>query len=89
MAALKMGFLKQGYFKIKVMTSPAKIYHVTQSILYMWSSNQNSVTLAFIWGKLSQPQLNKYLTKKTTFLQGQPWFQFNYLGLTLGMRLKF
>ena len=48
MAALKMGFLKQGYFKIKVMTSPAKIYHVTQSILYMRSSNQNSVTLAFI-----------------------------------------
>ena len=30
-----------------------KFYHLTQIILQMWSYDQNLVTLAFLWQKLS------------------------------------
>ena len=55
-----LGLLKIKVFKIKVMTSKflsmtssTKNYHVTQITLYMWSSDQNLVTLALLWEKLS------------------------------------
>ena len=34
------------------------------------SSGQSLVTVAFLWEKLSQPQLYKDLTRKTAFLRG-------------------
>ena len=51
--------------------------------------DQNLVTLAFLWKKLSQPQFYKDLTRKTAFFEGWSWFKFNNLGLALGTNLKF
>ena len=73
------------------MTSSAKFYHVTGIILEMWSCDQSLLTLAFLWEKLSQLELYKDLTRKTTFLRVCPgsssiiWNR----GLTLVMVLKF
>ena len=73
------------------MTSLAKFYPVTEIILEMWSCDQSLLTLAFLWEKLSQLELYKDLTRKTTFLRVCPgsssiiWNR----GLTLVMVLKF
>ena len=50
----------------------------------MCSCDQNLVTVAFLWEKLSQPQFYKDLTRKTAFFEGWSWFKFNNLGLALG-----
>ena len=71
------------------MTSPTKFHPVIQTILYICSCDQNLVTLAFLWEKLSQPQFYKDLTRKIAFFEGWSWFKFNNLGLTLGTNLKF
>ena len=55
----------------------------------MFSCDQTLVTVAFLREKLSQPQLYKGLTRKTTFFEEWSWFRFNDLGLALGMTLKF
>ena len=55
----------------------------------MCSCDQSLVTVAFLWEKLSQPQLYKDLTKKTAFFEGWSWFKFHNLGLALGANLKF
>ena len=55
----------------------------------MCSCDQNLVTLAFQWNKLSQPQFYKDLTRKTAFFEGRSCFKFNNLGLVLGTNLKF
>ena len=54
----------------------------------MCSCDQSLVTVAFLWEKLSQPQLYKDLTRKTGFFEGWSWFKFNNLGLALGTNLK-
>ena len=55
-----IGLLNVKCFEIKVMTSwilyilsPTKLYQVSQIILYMWSSDQSLISLAFLWEKLS------------------------------------
>ena len=55
---------------ISTRTSPTKYYSVIQIILKMWSCDQSLVTLAFLWEKLSQPQVYKDLTRKTAFFEG-------------------
>ena len=52
--------LKVKVFEINVIksyilsrTSPAKFCHITQIIMWMWSCDQNLVTLAFLQEKLS------------------------------------
>ena len=47
-----------------------KSYHVNQIILQMWSCDQNLVSLAFLWDKLSKPQFYKDLTKKKHYFWG-------------------
>ena len=92
-----LGFLKITVkVEIKVMTSqflpmtsPAKFCHAIQIILYMCSCDQSLVTLAFLWKKLSQPQLYKDLTRRTAFFEEWSWFKFDNLGLALGINLKF
>ena len=71
------------------MTSPAKLYHMTQVILWMWSYGQSLVNLAFLWEVIIKPQFYNYLTRKTTFFEGWSWFKFSNLGLALGITLKF
>ena len=71
------------------MTSPTKFYQLVQIILQMRSCDQSSVALAFLWERLSQPQLHKDSTRKTTFLEGRSRFKFNNLELALGTNLKF
>ena len=71
------------------MTSPTKLYHVIQIVLYMCSCDQSLVFVAFLWAKLSQPQFYKDLTRKTTFFEGWSWFKFSNLGWALGTSLKF
>ena len=51
--------------------------------------DQSLVTLAFIWEKLSQPQLYKDMTRKTASFEGWSWFKFNNLGLARGTNLEF
>ena len=41
---------------IQSITSPTKFCHMNQIILWMWSCDQSSVTLAFAEEKLAQPQ---------------------------------
>ena len=58
MMSVKMAvpaLLKKRYFEIKVITSyilsvtsPKIFYHMTHIILWMWSCDQNLVTLAFV-----------------------------------------
>ena len=55
-----LGLLKIRYFEVKLTTSNILLWHhqqiffyVTQVTLYMWSCDQNLVTLAFLWEKLS------------------------------------
>ena len=55
----------------------------------MCSCDQSLVTVAFLWGKLPQPQFDKDLTRKTAFFERWSWFKFNNLGLALGTNLKF
>ena len=55
----------------------------------MSSCDQSLVTLAFLWEKLSQPQIYKDLTRKNYFFKGWFWFKFSNLGLALGTNLKF
>ena len=71
------------------MRSPTKFYHMIQIIFYMCSYEQSLVILAFLWEKLSWPQFDKDLTRKTAFSEGRSWFKFNNLGLALGTNLKF
>ena len=71
------------------MTSSIKINHVSQITLKMQWCKQSFVTLALLWGKLSQPQFYKDLTRKTTFFEGFSWLKFNNLGLALDIALKF
>ena len=47
------------------------------------------VTPAFLREKLSQPQFYKNLTRKNKFFEGCSCFNFNNLGLALGMALTF
>ena len=54
----------------------------------MFSCDQTLVTVAFLREKLSQPQLYKGLTRKTTFFEEWSWFRFNDLGLALGTNFK-
>ena len=51
------------------MTSPAEFYCVTKNHIVVLICDQKSVTLAFLWEKLSQRQLYKNLTGETTFLK--------------------
>ena len=71
------------------MKSTTKFYHEIQIILQMRSYDQRFVTVAFLWEKLSQPQFDRNLTRKTVFFEGWFWFKFNKLGLTQGTNLKF
>ena len=71
------------------MTLPTKFYHVIQIILYVCSYYQSLVTVAFLWGRLLQPQFYKDLTRKTAFFEGWSWFKFNNLGLALRANSKF
>ena len=59
------------------------------SILILLSCDQNLVTVALLWEKLSQFQFYKDLTRKTAFFEGWSWFKFNNLGLALDTNLKF
>ena len=52
-------------------------------------SCDQSLTLTFLWEKLSKVQFYKDLTRKTAFFQGWSWFKFNNLGAGLGKNLKF
>ena len=71
------------------MTSPTKFYHVTQTILQIWSRDQGLITLAFLLEKLSQPQFCKDLTRKKTFFERWSWFKLNNLGMALVMASEF
>ena len=71
------------------MTSPTTFFHVAQIALEMWLCDQILVTLTFIWEKLSQPQCYNNLTRKNIFYEGWSWLKMNYLGMALGMALKF
>ena len=49
------GFFKRSYFEIQVMTSKflamvstTKLYHLTQTILQIWSVGQSFLTLALL-----------------------------------------
>ena len=53
------------------------------------SCSQSLVIVAFLWEKLSQPQFDKDLTRKTAFFEGWSWLKFKNLGLALGTNLKF
>ena len=53
----------------------------------MWSCNQSLGALAFLSEK--SLQFYKDLTQKTTFFEDWSWFKFNYLGLELGVPLRF
>ena len=55
----------------------------------MWSCDQSSVTAAFLWEKLSEPQFYKDLPKKNNFFEGWSWLKFNNLRLALGTNLEF
>ena len=55
----------------------------------MWSLDQSLVFLAFLWEKLSWPQVDKDLTRKTAYFEGWSCFKFNNLWLTLRTNLKF
>ena len=70
------------------MKSTTKFYHEIQIILQMRSYDQRFVTVAFLWEKLSRPQFDKNLTRKTAFFEGRFWFKFNKLGLTQGTNLE-
>ena len=52
------------------MKSPPNFYRVIQIILQMCLCDQSLVTLGFLWGRLSQPQFHKALTRKIPFLRG-------------------
>ena len=54
----------------------------------MCSCDQSLVTVEFLWEKLSQPQFDNDLTRKTTFIEEWSWFKFKNLGLKLGTNLK-
>ena len=54
----------------------------------MWSCHQSLITLALLWEKLSKPQFYKDLTRKTSFLEGLPWFKFDNLGPVLSTNRK-
>ena len=71
------------------MTSSARFYHVIQIILEMCLCDQSLITVAFLWEKLSQPQLYMDLTRKPLFFEGWFWFKFSNLGIALGKNLKF
>ena len=64
-------------------------YHIIQIVLQICSLDQSLVTLAFLWEKLSQPQVYKDLTRKTTFCEGWSLFKINNVGLTLGINFRF
>ena len=55
----------------------------------MYSCGQSLVTVAFLWEKLSRPQLYKDLTRKTAFFEEWSRFKFNNLGPALVTNLKF
>ena len=55
----------------------------------MWSHDQNLVTVAFLWQKLSESQWYWDFTRKNNFFEGCSWFKFNNLELALGMTLEF
>ena len=71
------------------MTSPIKFYHVTQIILYMWSCDQNLITLACSMREVILTSILKGLDQKNHFFEGWSWFKFNNLGLTRDTNLKF
>ena len=74
-----------------------KGYEVTNKIL---SRDSNHIVDVVMWQKFGNSSFsmreviiilnfNKDLTRKTAFSEGWSWFEFNNLGLALGMNLKF
>ena len=91
----------RGLIKIKVFWSKGcdviiSVHDVTSKIL---SHDSNYIVDLVIWPKFANSNISmreaiitqfyKDLIRKYTFYEGWSWFEFNNLGLTLAMALKF
>ena len=70
-----------------------KIYYGSQIIMWLWSTffkpcDQGLVIPAFLGEKLSWPQFDKDLTRKTNIFKGHSWLKFSDLRLTLVVAFK-
>ena len=82
-------FWNKGYYVI------ISVHDVTSKSL-LWDSNY--IADVVMWPKFGisslsmkevKPQFYKDVTRKAHFFEGWSWFTFNYLGVALGMALKF
>ena len=78
--------ITQGLLKLKiswkksndVISSAHDVINTISSIDSNYNVNVASlVTLAFLWGKLPQPQFYKDLTRKAAFFERWSWFKLN------------
>ena len=81
-------FLNKGYdVLISVNDVTSKVLSRDSNYIVDVFCDQSSLTIAFLWEKLSRSQFYKDLTKNH-FFEGCPGFKFNNLGLALGTNLK-